>query len=230
MSYRGTRFNWTGAFAPQTVGGRRAHPPKADKQTAIKINDKERRKAIRSAMAATMDKDLVSARGHKTPETYPFIITDDFEQLKKTKDLEQALRDIGLADDLARAENRKVRAGRGTMRGRKYKRATSILIVTSDDCPLLNAADNIPGVEATKVDELNAEILAPGAAPGRMTLYTQAAIDRLGKDKLFTEQRAKQAKKPSEEEAPAKKPAPKQAKQAKHADAPKAAAKPEVSA
>ena len=29
LSRRGTRMNWVGAFAPNTVGGRRAHPPKA---------------------------------------------------------------------------------------------------------------------------------------------------------------------------------------------------------
>src|SRR3989344_2751925 len=27
LSRRGTRFNWVGAFSPQTVGGRRSHPP-----------------------------------------------------------------------------------------------------------------------------------------------------------------------------------------------------------
>ena len=49
LSSRGTRFNWAGAIAPGTVGGRRAHPPKADKVWSQKINKKERRKAIRSA-------------------------------------------------------------------------------------------------------------------------------------------------------------------------------------
>ena len=42
MSRRGTRLNYTGAVAPQTVGGRRAHPPKAEKILALKINKKER--------------------------------------------------------------------------------------------------------------------------------------------------------------------------------------------
>jgi len=31
MSSRGTRMNWVGAFAPGTVGGRKAHPTKAGK-------------------------------------------------------------------------------------------------------------------------------------------------------------------------------------------------------
>ena len=32
LSRRGTSMNWQGAFAPGTVGGRRAHPPKAEKK------------------------------------------------------------------------------------------------------------------------------------------------------------------------------------------------------
>ena len=54
MSHRGERFNWVGALAPGTVGGRRAHPPKAEKIVDQKINKKERKKAIRSALAATL--------------------------------------------------------------------------------------------------------------------------------------------------------------------------------
>ena len=49
ISGRGSRFNWVGAFAPGTVSGRRAHPPKAEKIWEVKINKKERKKAIRSA-------------------------------------------------------------------------------------------------------------------------------------------------------------------------------------
>src|SRR3989338_1470831 len=64
LSHRGTRMHWVGAFTPQTVGGRRAHPPKAERIWDQKINDKERRKAIRSAMSATINKSLVEERGH----------------------------------------------------------------------------------------------------------------------------------------------------------------------
>ena len=191
MSYRGSRFNWTGAFAPQTVGGRRAHPPKAEKEWDQKINDKERRKAIRAALAATMNKEVVEQRGHKAPASYPFIITAEFESMDKTKDVKQALDKLGLAEELARAEDKKIRAGKGKMRGRKYKQAKSALIVTAQACPLTKAASSIPGVDVVTVEELNAELLAPGAAVGRLTLYTQTAIEKLDKERLFTEQRVK---------------------------------------
>src|SRR3989338_11252474 len=71
MTRRGTRLNWVGAFAPGTVGGRRAHPPKTSKIWAKKINEKERRKAIRSAIAATASKQIITKRGHLIPSNYP---------------------------------------------------------------------------------------------------------------------------------------------------------------
>ena len=47
MARRGTWFHYVGAIAPNTVGGRRAHPPQVDKDWKQKVNKKERKKAIR---------------------------------------------------------------------------------------------------------------------------------------------------------------------------------------
>jgi len=185
MSVRGTRFNWTGAFAPQTVGGRRAHAPKAEKEWEHKINKKERQKALRSALSATLNKELVTWRGHIVPEAYPFALDNSFEAIAKTKDVQAAFTAIGIDADLARANKRKVRAGKGTMRGRKYKTKTSALFVVTDDCPFLVAGDNIPGVEVVTVNELNTELLAPGTNPGRMTFFTEGALEKIGKEKLY---------------------------------------------
>ena len=68
LSRRGTRMNWVGAVAPNTVGGRRAHPPKSEKKLIKKINKKERKKAIRIGISATIIKDVVRGRGHVIPE------------------------------------------------------------------------------------------------------------------------------------------------------------------
>ena len=84
MSSRGTRMNWVGAFAPGTVGGRKAHPPKANKNWTKKINKKERRKAIRSSIAATLSKEIVG-KNHIVPDNYPFIIENKIESLKRPK-------------------------------------------------------------------------------------------------------------------------------------------------
>jgi len=184
-SRRGTRMMWVGATSPQTRGGKRSHAPKADKIFAQKINKKENRKAIRSAMAAVLNKELVKERGHKVPEEYPFIIKSDFENLAKTKDIEKALLALGFQEELNRSLVKKVRAGIGKLRGRKYKRKKGVLIVVGEDCPLVKAAQNIPGVDVVIASSLNAELLAPGTAAGRATLWTEKAIDLIGEKKLF---------------------------------------------
>ena len=185
LTNRGTQFYWVGAVAPNTVGGRRAHPPKASKNWVLKINRKERRLAIRSAIAATIKQDLVVARGHRLPKSYPFVIDTKFESLDKTTAVKEALVKLGFTDELARTNEKIVRAGKGTMRGRKYKRKVGPLLVVTDDCKLKFSARNIPGVDVVEVSNLNAKSLAPGTNPGRLTLFTQAAIEKLNKDKLF---------------------------------------------
>lgn len=183
MSVRGSRFNWVGAFAPQTVGGRRAHPAKALKNWLQKINRKENRKAINSAMAASLSISYIEERGQLAPKEFPFIIDNDFEQLNKTADVIKALTALGFADELDRANVTKVRAGKGKMRGRKTKTKTSLLLVSSKNCGLNTAAQNIAGVDCVTVSELNAEDLAPGTVPGRLTLYTKAAVEVLSNKK-----------------------------------------------
>jgi large subunit ribosomal protein L4e len=191
LNRRGTRFYHVGAVAPQTVGGRRAHPPKAEKIWAQKINVKERRKAIRSAISATMVKDLVLARGHKVPTDYPFALDTSFESLNKTKDVITALYALGFKEELERGEVTSIRAGKGKMRGRKTISKKSFLFVVSKDCPLLKAAANISGADIVPVQSLNAELLAPGTHLGRLTLFTDGALDILSQRNLFAEGDAK---------------------------------------
>jgi len=185
MTRRGTRMNWVGAFAPGTVGGRRAHPPKTEKIWWKKINDRERLKAIRSAIAATVKNEIVAERGHLIPNGYPFILNDKFESMSKTKEVIKLLKIFGFENELARAEEKKIRAGKGKSRGRKYKKKKSVLIVASKIDNLVKALSNIPGVDVVNVRNLNAELLAPGAKPGRLTLWTSPAIDLLEKENLF---------------------------------------------
>ncbi|MFA6073524.1 MAG: 50S ribosomal protein L4 [Candidatus Woesearchaeota archaeon] len=186
LSRSGTRFNWVGAFAPQTVGGRQAHPPKASKIWTQKINEQENRKAIRSALSSTMVAEIVKARGHKVPAAYPFIISDEFNSIKRTTELKNILLKLGFKDELERSSVVKVRAGKGKARGRKYKTRKGILFVISSESDLTKSARNIPGTDVEFVDKINVELLAPGAEPGRITLFTESAIKMLADKKLFT--------------------------------------------
>lgn len=182
---RGTRMYWVGAEIPGTVGGRRAHPPKSEKIWAEKLNVNENRKAIRSAMAATLDKTLVEARGHKVPENYPFVMDDDFEKITKTKELKESLLKLGFEEELKRSSVKKIRAGRGKSRGRPYKKKKGLLIVVSERCPLVGAAKSMPGVDVVEIRNLNTELLAPGTDVGRVTLFTKKSLDLLEKEKYF---------------------------------------------
>ena len=185
MTRRGMQMNFVGAFAPGTVGGRRAFPPTSEHIFAQSINDKERRKAIRSALSAVVDKNIVQSRGHKVPANYPFILTTDSESMKKTKDVLELLGKLGFEAELERSDKPKVRAGKGKMRGRRLKKAKGPLIVVSGKCDMLSAAKNIPGIDVVEIKNINAELLAPGAQAGRITIFTQGAIQLLEKEKLF---------------------------------------------
>jgi len=165
---------------PQAVKGRRAHGPKIFKKLHEKINDKERKKAIKSALGATTDKELVKKRGHKITTDVPLIIIDDFESVKKTKEIKDILKKLKLENELERGEKKKIRAGRGTTRGRKYKRKRSVLIVAVKDKGILKAAKNIPGVDVCLAKDVNAELLAPGGDAGRIAVYTKSAVTKLG--------------------------------------------------
>lgn len=176
---RGPRGEQQGARVPQAVGGRRAHPPKADADRGLDLNDKERKAAIRSALAATADPTFVSERGHAFDDELelPLVVDNEFESLTKTKEVVSLFEAIGVHADVERAEEgRSVRAGRGTTRGRKHQEPSAILVVTSSDAGPSKAARNLPGVDVATGTEVNAEDLAPGGVPGRLTLWTEAAL------------------------------------------------------
>jgi large subunit ribosomal protein L4e len=168
------------AFVPQATGGRKAHPPKSEKVWAVKINKKERIVALKSAIASTVLIDLVSKKHKVSKIELPIIVKDAIEEIKKTSNLEKILGTIGIYDDLKRAKVKKVRAGKGKMRGRKYKRKKSVLLVVKENKGIVKAALNIPGVDICNVKGLNVEILAPGAVPGRLVVWSEGAIKELG--------------------------------------------------
>jgi large subunit ribosomal protein L4e len=170
------RENGQGRRVPQTVGGRKAHPPKAEKDQGKRINDKERKFAVRSAIAATADADLVRERGHQFDDgvDLPLVVSDDFEDLLKTQAVVDVLEALGVHADVERADERTVRAGQGKTRGRKYRRPKSILFVTSEEPS--KAARNLAGADVATAAEVNAEDLAPGTHAGRLTLFTESAL------------------------------------------------------
>jgi large subunit ribosomal protein L4e len=177
------RTTGEGALAPNTVGGRAAFPPTLREKIVEEINEKEKRLAVISAISATADKFFVSSRGHKfSTDNLPVIVADDLVNISKPKELLSVLDKIKVIDDIYRVKNGiKIRAGKGKMRGRKYKVPVGPLIVSHDVSKLLLAAKNIPGVDVVNPNIVSVIHLAPGAQPGRLTIYTESSLDILNK-------------------------------------------------
>lgn len=163
---------------PWSTKGRRAHPPKVEKVLVERINKREKKKALFSAIAATSKKELVGKK-HIVPDSdIPIILDDSCSSISKTKDVVNLFEKIGLIKDIERADERRKRNN-----GRKggVKTPKSILLISDKDSKLLKAAKNLPGVTVSKIDALKVSDLAPGGVPGRLTVWTKSAIENLKK-------------------------------------------------
>jgi large subunit ribosomal protein L4e len=171
----------TGAQAPNTVGGRPAHPPRVDRIWTKKINRKESRLAFASALAATRESALVSSRGHDLPDGLhlPLVLEDPVEKIQTTKEARALLERLELWPDIERSRAGVQRkSGRARRRGRGRRVPRSVLVVTSLPNQALGFR-NLSGVEVVSVQRLATEDLAPGGDPARLTLYSHAAVESL---------------------------------------------------
>ena len=174
-----------GAEVASTRGGRQAHPPIVGKVIYKKLNKKENKLALCSAIAATASKEIVALRGHKVEgiETFPIVISNDIESISKANDISKILDSLKLKEDVERLESRKVRSGQSRLRGRSKKVGKSVLFVAKDVSNLSKAVGSFPGVEVKKVTDLSILDLAPGAHPIRLTVYSKSAIEEIAKIK-----------------------------------------------
>jgi len=189
---RGTMI---GAQAPGTVGGRKGHGPKPWADWSMKINHKERLRARNAAIAALHVADTVSRRGHRfeSDRTLPIVVENGLEALwedlagkkgeervKATKRGAEVLKALGVYGDIERATaGTHIRAGRGKLRGRRYRTPTSVLLVAAKPEGVARVFRNFPGVVVVAPSGLNAEILAPGGDPGRLAIFTEDALETL---------------------------------------------------
>lgn len=171
-----------GAQAPNTVGGRPAHPPKVERIWNKKINRKERRLAFASALAATRETNLAVHRGHTLPPALhlPVVMEDPVEEIAHTRDARLLLERLKLWDDVerARAGTHLTSSGRARRRGRVRRTPRSLLVVTSGPGKALGFR-NLAGVEVVPARRLATEDLAPGGSAGRLTLFSRAAVESL---------------------------------------------------
>jgi len=143
----------------------------------------QRRYAVASALAASAVTSLVMARGHrinKVPEIPLVVDNKTTDAIDKTRKAVQMFRSIGAYRDVEKAKNsRKMRAGRGKMRNRRYVQRRGPLVVYKNKTPLIRAVRNLPGVECCSVTRLNLLQLAPGGHLGRFIIWTRDAFEYL---------------------------------------------------
>lgn len=170
------------AFAPSTVKGRLNFPPVSSRRISKKINRKELKLAMLSALAATTSKDLIKARGHKIADDreFPLVISDDLERINKNSEAEKFLKNLGIWEDVERASRRKIRSGTGSVRGRPFKHPVSALLVVEKKQGAERAFANFGGLKVVDARSLNVNDLAPGTHPGRLTIWTQSALKTIG--------------------------------------------------
>jgi large subunit ribosomal protein L4e len=179
ISRRGSQFNWIGAEISSTRGGRRAHPPKViSMANTLKINKKEGKTALASAISATANKKITSQKYQKITEKdlkeLPIIVESKISDLK-TKELNKSLKDIlGKKMFEILSKRKTIRKGRGKGRGRKYKTNAGLLLVLGK-----NEIMKTNLIEIKNIQNLGIEDLSKGG-PGRITIYTEQAIKDLG--------------------------------------------------
>merc|ERR1712032_1318365 len=101
------------------------------------------------------------------------------EAIQKTKQALEMLKNLGCEEELTRVlDSKKIRAGKGKMRNRRYVMRRGPLVVYNEDNGIVRAIRNIPGVETACVDRLNLLQLAPGGNFGRFIIWTEGAFKK----------------------------------------------------
>jgi len=173
MSRRGTQFSWVGAIVPFARDGRRAHPPKGS-TGLVKINKRELQKTLLSSLSYVADNRALEKK-YATIEKFsgnlPLVVENKVLELKTKEFLDSLKKILGNAYSVA-IQEKSVRAGKGKMRGRKYKQNAGLLFVVAD-----KESKNINGIDTIKVSDLTVSDLASGGA--RLTLFSEDAITEL---------------------------------------------------
>jgi len=178
----GTHRSGQAAFGNMCRGGRMFAPTKTWRKWHVKVNQNQRRYAVVSALAASALPSLVLARGHRIEqvEEVPLVVSADTEKISKTKEAVALLKTLGAHADVVKVSNtRKLRAGKGKMRNRRYRQRRGPLVVYGEDQGISKAFRNLPGVEVANVHRLNLLQLAPGGHLGRFIIWTEGAFKLL---------------------------------------------------
>merc|ERR1712196_433508 len=118
------------------------------------------------------------------------------DSLAKTKDAVKLLAALGAQADTDKcADSKKLRAGKGKMRNRRYVGRKGPLLVHAGAEQLPRAMRNLPGVDLCHVDRLNLLLLAPKKNPLK-NLEAMLALNPYQQVVRDNEMKAQKTKKP----------------------------------
>lgn len=168
--------------------GRMFAPTKVWRKWHVKVNQGQKRFATASAVAASAVAPLLLARGHKInsiPEVPLVVDSKAFAATTKTAAALALLEAVGAGADVKKVSlSKKLRAGKGKLRNRRYRQRRGPLVIYDpevDGKDLTQGFRNIAGVETSSVFSLNLLQLAPGGHLGRFVVWTSAAFAALDK-------------------------------------------------
>jgi len=188
VSGGGTHRAGQAAFGNMCRSGRMFAPTKVWRKWHQKINLGQKRFATASALAASSVPALLLARGHQvsTVPEVPLVINSevfDGAAIARTSAALDLLKSVGASADIDKVKkSRKLRAGKGKLRGRRHRQRRGPLVVYDpevDGKELARAFRNIAGVETCSVFALNLLQLAPGGHLGRFIIWTSGAFKAL---------------------------------------------------
>lgn len=183
VSGSGTNRSGQGAFGNMCRKGRMFAPLKTWRRWHRRVNIKQKRHAVASAVAATAIVPLVLARGHRVSNIneLPLVFNNAVESIDRTKDAVAWLKRVGAFEDVERVvDGRTIRSGKGKWRNNRYTtRKGPLVIVGTENTKLHTALRNVPGVTVANVHRLNLLELAPGGQLGRFVIWTQSAFTAL---------------------------------------------------
>jgi len=166
------------------------NPSKIWRRWHRKVNKNQSRYAVASALAASAVPALVMARGHAIDEVpeLPLVVGNGAQGIAKTQDALALFAKFGADADVDRCtQSKKLRPGRGKMRGRRHviKRGPLVVYDETESSSIALAVRNLGGVDSSPVTSLNLLQLAPGGHLGRFVIFTQGAFKKL--DTIYNE-------------------------------------------
>ncbi|KFY44369.1 hypothetical protein V494_01510 [Pseudogymnoascus sp. VKM F-4513 (FW-928)] len=188
VSGGGTHRAGQAAFGNMCRSGRMFAPTKVWRKWHQKVNLGQKRFATASALAASSVPSLLLARGHQisTVPEVPLVINSEVfanASIARTSAAVALLSSVGAGADVSKVKaSRKLRAGKGKLRGRRHRQRRGPLVVYNpleDGTELSLAFRNIAGVETSSVFALNLLQLAPGGHLGRFVIWTSSAFKAL---------------------------------------------------